>query len=138
MLLEKGETAMGRQNMAEVQGIRVSADVDRWVMSRAHPEKWGDRLEVTHVPKTYELPAGHELGFADSKAFVIEGIGGTTIAIPDNSRFGRGDDALAGATALEEGGIDEASAAGSCSLNLQCVRAKSMVCGHAGRPPDCV
>jgi hypothetical protein len=86
MLMEKGERAIGLQSMAEVQGIRVSSDVDRWVMSRAHPELWGDHLTVEHHSyRTLRLAADHPDALDGHETTVIEGQG-ARIFLPDNSR----------------------------------------------------
>ena len=86
MVMEKGEQAIGLDSMARVQGIKVSSDIDRWVMSRAHPELWGDHLTVEHHSvRTLHLAADHPAALEGKATTVLEGPTGR-IFLPDNSR----------------------------------------------------
>jgi hypothetical protein len=85
-LLEKGERAIGLESMAQVQGLKLSTEVDRWVMARAHPELWGDNLRVEHRATVRMLEAGDPDGFSDVGATVIEGRA-ATVMLPNNQRW---------------------------------------------------
>ena len=62
--------------MAEVQGIRVSADIDKWYLAKMHPERWGEHLDVRHQH-------------------------GVVVLVPDNGRLNPGVEVIDG-TAVEQ------------------------------------
>jgi hypothetical protein len=59
-ILEISDHVLGSENPAEVQAARLAVDSRKWLLAKLHPEKYGDRVELTGKDGRDLLPASPE------------------------------------------------------------------------------